>query len=98
MITRENAPLSNGIVAAMACSSGPPCCASNAVIMSESVVARGWLCASCTIAATSIVFVRLPLCPSATPLRRAGTERKDGCAFSHLLDPVVEYRVCPIPM
>jgi hypothetical protein len=40
------------------------------------------------------VFTRLPLWPSAIPLP-AAVVRKVGCAFSQVVEPVVEYRQCP---
>ncbi len=43
--------------------------------------------------ASASVLVKLPLCPSAKP---AGpTERYTGWALCQVLEPVVEYRVCP---
>ena len=50
--------------------------------------------AGSTSAASSMVLIRLPLCPRA---RLAdGVARNVGWAFSHTEAPVVEYRQCPI--
>ena len=47
-----------------------------------------------TFSASSVVLVRLPLCPSAKPARPTG--RYTGCAPSQSDAPWVEYRVWPI--
>jgi len=104
MNVRQNAPRSVGssfsaassIVLSVAAS------ASNAPTMSESEVAapgrdgsiRPRSRARC---ASSAVLTRLPLWPSAMPVP-AAVVRKIGCAFSHVVDPVVEYRQCPTAM
>ncbi len=59
--------------------------------MSESVVAAPRRPAR---RSSSGVLTRLPLCPSARP--RVPFVLNDGCAFSQVVDPVVEYRVCPM--
>ncbi len=70
--------------------------ASSSVIRSESVVAAifafrevpapvSWA----TSSRSSAVLTRLPLWPSATPLP-AAVVRKVGCAFSQVVEPVVE--------
>ena len=46
---------------------------------------------SVAFAASSAVLVRLPLWPSAMP-PPCWAGRYDGCAFSHVHEPVVEYR------
>ena len=46
------------------------------------------------LVASSAVFTRLPLWPSAMPVP-AAVVRKIGWAFSQVVDPVVEYRQCP---
>ena len=43
--------------------------------------------------ASSRVFTRLPLWPRAT--ERTPSVLNTGCAFSQVVEPVVEYRVCP---
>ena len=60
------------------------------VTMSESVVA--WP-ARPTRSASSAVFTKLPLWPSASEC--TPSVLKTGCALSHVVEPVVEYRVCP---
>ncbi len=68
--------------------------ASSAPTTSESEVApvprgRPMIPASRARSDRAAVLTRLPLCPSATPLP-AAVVRKIGCAFSHVVDPVVE--------
>ena len=70
--------------------------ANSAVRMSVSLVAPGppAPAAGSTSAASSLVLIRLPLCPRA---RLAdGVARNVGWAFSHTEAPDVEYRQCPI--
>ena len=55
------------------------------VTMSESVVAPRF---EPTRAASSAVFTRLPLCPSASEC--TPSVLNTGCAFSHVVEPVVE--------
>ena len=62
--------------------------------MSESVVAAAPPFA--TRAASSWVLTRLPLCPSASEC--APSVLNTGWALSHVVEPVVEYRVWPIAM
>ncbi len=96
MKVRQNAPRTAGSSSRAACSrleSAAPC-ASSAPRMSESVVAAGAprmsiSPASRARAASSVVFTRLPLCPSATPVP-AVVLRKTGWAFSQVVEPVVE--------
>src|SRR3954454_7442182 len=99
MKTSEKAPRSNGSTSSAAASSdrsGWP--ASNAVMRSESLVAfgcgRDGSTGPTAFADSSAVLVRLPLWPSAIPPPWADG-RYDGWAFSHVHDPVVEYRVWP---
>ena len=80
------------LIASMLVSAAPP--ASSAPRMSESVVAAPgmlWLINPALRArlASSVVLTRLPLCPNATPVP-AAVLRNTGCAFSHVVDPVVE--------
>ena len=93
IITKQKAPLSFGSTC-MQASSSPPvsviCCTSSVVTMSESVVAAP----DGTMAASSWVLTRLPLCPSASVW--APSVLNTGWALSHVVEPVVEYRVWPI--
>ncbi len=100
MNTSENAPRRVGSTSSAAASidrSGRA--ASSAVIRSESVVVPDTpgTPAAAARTASSAVFTRLPLWPSARPVP-ALVVRKVGCAFSQVLEPVVEYRVWPIAM
>ena len=101
MNVRQNAPRTVGSNSRAACSSDESAapCASNAPRMSESVVAVAAprlpiRPSSRARAANSVVLTRLPLWPSATPVP-AAVLRNTGCAFSQVVDPVVEYRQCP---
>ena len=103
MKVRQKAPRRVGSSSIAACSIdvSPAACASSAATRSESVVAaiRSLRVpsrpASRTLRARSEVLTRLPLWPSAMEVP-AEVVRKVGWAFSQLVDPVVEYRVCPM--
>jgi hypothetical protein len=76
-----------------AASKPPVTVASFAIIVvtrSESVVAP---LRAPTIVARSAVFTRLPLWPSASEC--IPSVLKTGWALSHVVEPVVEYRLCP---
>ena len=93
IITNENAPWSLGSTRIAASSSPSPLSrASIEVTRSESVVARLFHPAS---SASAAVFTRFPLWPSA--MDRAPSVLNDGCALSQVVEPVVEYRLWPIP-
>ena len=87
MKTKQYAPWSIGITF-IAASSRPwvfgASPAINVVTRSLSVLAEP----TPTIAASSRVFTRLPLWPSATD--RTPSVLNTGCAFSHVVEPVVE--------
>jgi hypothetical protein len=72
------------------------CAAISEVTRSESVVAvkTPVTPASAAVTASSAVFTRLPLWQRARPVP-ADVVRKVGWAFSHVLAPVVLYRVWP---
>jgi hypothetical protein len=101
MKTSENAPRSLGRTSSAPCSNGVPSspsieqAANSSVIRSLSEVAPRSLPISSplalawvTIALSSAVLVRLPLCPSAMAPWPAA--RKVGWAFSQTEEPVVE--------
>ncbi|PQM49236.1 hypothetical protein C1Y40_00535 [Mycobacterium talmoniae] len=95
MKVRQNAPrtpASNSTAACSRVASAEPW-ASSAPRMSESVVAPNSRVlinpASRARVTSSVALTRLPLCPSATPVP-AAVLRNTGCAFSHVVEPVVE--------
>ena len=97
--TSEKAPCSCGRTEiALASTFFSFCSEISAVIISVSVVAprsRADVGSSfCTISAKSPVFVRFPLWAKASVPYLVG--RKVGWAFTHVLEPVVLYRQCPI--
>ena len=96
MKVRQNAPRTVGSSSRAACSSVASAApwASSAPRMSESVVAGAAprvpiKPSSLARAASSAVLTRLPLWPSATPVP-AAVFRNTGCAFSQVVEPVVE--------
>ncbi len=103
MKVRQNAPLSVGSSFMAACSilESAAACASSAVITSESEVAvigarrppeTGGVPISPSSRAralNSAVLTRFPLWPNASPEPTA-VVRKIGCAFSQVVEPVVE--------
>jgi hypothetical protein len=66
----------------------------SAAMTSESELEASWTPSSASSSRSSSAFVRLPLWPSA--IVRARPWWISGCAFAHRVEPVVEYRVCPI--
>ena len=92
----EKAPSNKGNTAsALASTFFSFCSAISAVMISVSVVATlslfvGAASSFCTSSERSPVFVRFPLCASASVPYFVG--RKVGCALTHVLDPVVLYR------
>jgi len=100
--TSENAPRTRGS-SRTAASSRPmsaAVAASSSVIRSESVVeaarpfCMGLPASLAASSRSSAVFTRLPLWPSTRPLP-VSVVRNVGWAFSQVVEPVVEYRVCP---
>ena len=86
--TAANAPSIRAIVAATASSSGRSSRAISAAITSVSEVDVSRAPAARSSERSSSVFVRLPLCASATV--RAGPWWTIGCALAQCVDPVVE--------
>ena len=92
IITKQNAPRSIGSTCGRHASPPSNSCTMRVATRSESVVAEPVLPTRST---SSAVFTRLPLWPRARLW--VPSVLNAGWAFSQVVDPVVEYRVCPIP-
>ena len=89
MTTAAKAPSIRPITSATASPrSAAPCSAISAAITSVSEVERIDTRRASSSSRRAAVFVRLPLCPSATV--RPPAWRTTGCAFCHTVEPVVE--------
>ena len=86
--TAENAPRMRSIACTAPSASVPGWCAMSAQMTSVSDVEPSRTPCSCSSARSSFVFVRLPLCPSATV--RPGRWATIGCEFIQCAEPVVE--------